>query len=451
MADRELLSNGDALITHPPPSWTSVNNARSSNRASRTRSSACVNVCDQCYRRKLGCSRAKPACDRCHQAGRQCTYSLNRPAGRPRRSNSDRACGTSFAFSQPNEARRVEAEKDLYIDPSQPPEPTSRLPSYQTIPPAQDPSRGDLTSPTLVGSSSSESVFFIDPVICTKPPQRQHCRSASDGKATRPLSMTHERMPAPDRTHRRDNPPSSNGSADDLYRNMFPPGSQSDVATFDSSVSSGQTDRSTQQMASHLEAEIMDFDFDGSNQYTMEQDASDTDSVAASIGGGEGCFCLADLVQSLEAKTDLGHTKAGSLEVVRRLNEASERLIHCEEPHSGILYSMLLALYEDAEACLSPVRAGGPKSRPDGETTGGLSHGKTTTELISNMSTSIVFKAFTALSTVAAALPFKPGTNIDKLHQDVVIAYAQKLRNKFGGRLMEIRAVGLGAVEDRAS
>ncbi|EJT75581.1 hypothetical protein GGTG_05514 [Gaeumannomyces tritici R3-111a-1] len=45
-----------------------------------------VSACDQCHRRKLRCSREKPACGRCHFSGRQCTYSLSRPAGRPRRS-----------------------------------------------------------------------------------------------------------------------------------------------------------------------------------------------------------------------------------------------------------------------------------------------------------------------------------------------------------------------------
>jgi hypothetical protein len=44
------------------------------------------NVCDQCYRRKISCSREKPACERCQQSDQQCTYSVTRPSGRPRRS-----------------------------------------------------------------------------------------------------------------------------------------------------------------------------------------------------------------------------------------------------------------------------------------------------------------------------------------------------------------------------
>ncbi|KAF6821710.1 hypothetical protein CMUS01_11368 [Colletotrichum musicola] len=44
-----------------------------------------TSACDQCHRRKLRCSRQKPACERFHFSSLQCTYSLSRPVGRPKR------------------------------------------------------------------------------------------------------------------------------------------------------------------------------------------------------------------------------------------------------------------------------------------------------------------------------------------------------------------------------
>ncbi|TLD09216.1 uncharacterized protein PgNI_06759 [Pyricularia grisea] len=43
-----------------------------------------LNSCDQCSRRKIRCSRIIPTCEQCLKVNRQCTYSLNRPVGRPR-------------------------------------------------------------------------------------------------------------------------------------------------------------------------------------------------------------------------------------------------------------------------------------------------------------------------------------------------------------------------------
>ncbi|KAK6849301.1 hypothetical protein PG995_013134 [Apiospora arundinis] len=401
--DIELVSGSDAVIANPP-AWTSVNHRPS--RISRTRSSLYVNVCDQCYRRKLGCSRAKPTCDRCQHAGRQCTYSLNRPAGRPRRANSDRnRDGTAFSIPNREDIRRRESKKAVY-------------PNTNTL-------------------------------------------SVTDGDAAEsrtPKTLVHERETAPGRQNDQDNLPSGN-SAKEIYCQGFHPISRSD-AVFDNPESSRHTGLPTDHpTTSQLEAEIMDFDFEGNDHYVLGHDPSDTASVSdASV---DGCFCLADLVQSAEAKADLGQTKAGSLDVVRRLNEASERLIHCEENHGGILYSMLLALYEDAESCLSLAQLCGPKQRrpsltgavglgkSNSSNNGGVTlHGTTADmEAGSSIFTSVIFKAFTALSTVVAALPFKPGTNLDQAHQDVVIAYAQKLRNKFGSRLIEIRAGAVAAAE----
>ncbi|KAK6833376.1 hypothetical protein PG987_008070 [Apiospora arundinis] len=463
--DIELVSGGDAVIANPP-AWTSVN--RRPSRISRTRSSLYVNVCDQCYRRKLGCSRAKPTCDRCQHAGRQCTYSLNRPAGRPRRANSDRnRDGTAFSIPNREDIRRRESKKAVYPNTNTLSGSISHLTdgdaglmcNRQPVPPIQNDSSGDLTSPTLVGSSSSESVFFIDPAICSRSPRRPDYRPAAESRT--PKTLVHQRETAPGRQNDQDNLPSGN-SAEEIYCQGFHPISRSD-AVFDNPESSRHTGLPTDHpTTSQIEAEIMDFDFEGNDHYVLGHDPSDTASVSDS--SVDGCFCLADLVQSAEAKADLGQTKAGSLEVVRRLNEASERLIHCEENHGGILYSMLLALYEDAESCLSLAQLCGPKQRRPSPT-GAVGLGKSNNNSNSNNAgvtlhgtaadmeagssifTSIIFKAFTALSTVVAALPFKPGTNLDQAHQDVVIAYAQKLRNKFGSRLIEIRAGAVAAAE----
>jgi hypothetical protein len=115
MTDAELLSGSDALASNSP-SWTSI---KQTSRISRTRGSSYVNVCDQCYRRKLGCSRAKPSCDRCQRSGRQCTYSLPRPAGRPRRSSSDPRRGSrslSISIPKHTHGQEIQTAKDGYFD-----------------------------------------------------------------------------------------------------------------------------------------------------------------------------------------------------------------------------------------------------------------------------------------------------------------------------------------------
>ncbi|KAK2007419.1 hypothetical protein LZ32DRAFT_662877 [Colletotrichum eremochloae] len=305
------------------------------------------------------------------------------------------------------------------------------------------------TPTTLVGSNSSESIIFVDPAMWSKQPKSVF-RSATDARAPKPLMR--DQGTAPDRVLDQDHPSTSNSSTD-MYRDELRLGCQSETV-FETSVSPRHVDISTQPMTSQLDADIMDFDFGGNENYEMDNGAFDTASVADS--SDDGCLCLSDLVQSFEARTDSCQTKADSLEVVRILNETSERLIHCKETHSGIWYSMLLALYEEAEGSLSSLQSGE-------QTSGGVSHLHTSHPRregpsdkpirareqprsgsgTSSVLTSTIFKAFTALSTVVAALPFKSQANIDKAHQDVVVMYAERLRNKFRSRLVEITALNV--------
>ncbi|RFU32835.1 hypothetical protein B7463_g3486, partial [Scytalidium lignicola] len=53
--------------------------------------SGLVTACDQCYRCKVRCSGARESCDRCHQNGSICTYSLGKPLGKPPKNGRGRA------------------------------------------------------------------------------------------------------------------------------------------------------------------------------------------------------------------------------------------------------------------------------------------------------------------------------------------------------------------------
>ncbi|KAH4479191.1 hypothetical protein HBH89_252540, partial [Parastagonospora nodorum] len=96
-----------------------------------------ANACDQCCRRKTGCSKEHPKCQRCEEDGRMCTYSIRRGAGRPRK------------MSKHNIDQFASPKRDL----------TSQFPSScatQTATPHSEPS---LSTPTPF-SQSGEKLYF---------------------------------------------------------------------------------------------------------------------------------------------------------------------------------------------------------------------------------------------------------------------------------------------------
>ncbi|KAH3907874.1 hypothetical protein HBH56_182150 [Parastagonospora nodorum] len=65
-----------------------------------------ANACDQCCRRKTGCSKEHPKCQRCKEDGRMCTYSIRRGAGRPRKMskhNIDQFASSKRDLTSPNQ------------------------------------------------------------------------------------------------------------------------------------------------------------------------------------------------------------------------------------------------------------------------------------------------------------------------------------------------------------
>jgi hypothetical protein len=302
-------------------------------------------------------------------------------------------------------------------------------------------SKNGPTPPTPFMGGGSES-SLIDPAICSEPPGSGQ-RSANGERAPNYEMHGQERTASPNQNRKQPQP----GSVEEVYRDDFRSVSQLDVDLC-ASVASRHTPVGPHQMTAGFEAEMLDFDFESNEPYVMQRETSDTASMTSSRE--DGCTCLSDLVQSVEARVDLGQTTSGSLEVIRMLNEASERLVHCNESHGGIFYSILLGIYEEAENGLDMIPGYAGKS--DNETylpttNHSVVSDKSNRTAMSQNDAEIavlmretIFKAFTTLSMVAAALIFKVGENLAKGHREVVAGYADMLRDRFKVRLTAVVA-----------
>lgn len=206
------------------------------------------------------------------------------------------------------------------------------------------------------------------------------------------------------------------------------------------------------QMASQLESDIFGLDFNSQEPYAAEPDAPASASASTSKGAStdsfseEGCFCVSDLMHYLNGKMDVARARSSPLGALRALNEVSERLILCGENHSSLWYCIMLALYQDTEERLGPTRE--CREMLDEDSRDRISQpsarsNKTGMAALDDQladagrDTSAILKAFTVLSTVAVALPFKLRMNSNMApSREFTSAFAKKLQETFEKRLI---------------
>ncbi|KAI1868695.1 uncharacterized protein JN550_006270 [Neoarthrinium moseri] len=446
MAETEWSSEAHGVLPNSRP-WTPGSR---SNGISRQRAGSYVNACDQCHRRKLGCSRGKPSCERCRQSGRQCTYSLIRPAGRPRRSGSDgrrdfRPAPLFDTVKVHRQSLGDNGQRKATYDHSQK-ECEEMEPKTGDRSDSQGWASGgtSLTSPNFDRSDGPQNGMILDPALCSKS-MPSYVTPESDRTSQR--TPTHqERVSANQNQNKGCIQPAEihNTLKATATADVYDHGPHNGIASDHFSGTHYKHQSSPPPlMAPHLGPDILDFDFDAHEPSTQ--------------------------------------AKTGPFEAINMLNEVSERFVMCDGSHSSLWYLILLALYQDADERGVPglpsipdsrtqvptaeigvsrthddgmthqTEASGPVGGPQvpswSQSSGSLLTSPKRTLEVDRDSTqrsterSIMLKAFIIISTVSTTLPFKFGATGDGVACDLelVKVYADKLREKFERRLTKVK------------
>lgn len=309
------------------------------------------NVCDQCYRRKLSCSRGIPLCERCQQSGQQCTYSVIRPVGRPKRLESaeSRQNRRSIMRNAVRINEQVLQTKSVYT-------PVSQSTLESMFSPATL-LAGSLTSKDPRGSQTSPRSGQKEEINCKETGSQMHrdsnpsetmsfrsrlgaaLQSPSYGSQT---DQAYQNYP----THSREN--ITNGQAEG--HNQIPTQSNSADGIPESMAATALDCNGLPPLSPALDGEFLDLSFSSQEHVYMDLEPQHSNSTSSS--SEDKCYCLSYIIQSLNKNRQENHARRDPMNRIHSLNGAAEQFLLCDSNHSKLWYIILLALYQDADDCL---------------------------------------------------------------------------------------------------